>query len=345
MASCSSSDGSSSTPQVPESDLFYVSIASGGGIMQLDDDNHEIVLTLEIPNQLLYNWHRSCIPPTAYSDYVNAKIRGRVVKVKSCDRINERIRTQAAKIASRCQKLSGRKRSDLLQQSCKMSVLDGECESTDDVEYRVRQLEDGLAQKDQEIAEILQEMAVLVADEDMTLRDTTNIRSNSGKTIEEVSSRQARRKMNDVTVFSKQALWFGESFDLIPDYVQMHKAKSGSPVKITIGDDPPSPSPLAPSENDYAKVRQILYILDRFAVSDEAYHELSVTSSLPPLHQLKEARSTLNASLDLKRLQGDNPGAYRPLVDALRQEITRIVHIPYIYNVFMYSVYIYDYYR
>ena len=185
--------------------------------------DHDIVLTLEILNQLLYDWHRSCIPPTAYIDYVNAKIRGRVIKVKSCHRINERIRSQAAKIASRCQKLSGckhndwyrscipptaysdyvnakirgrgikvkschrinehiqsqaakiasrcqklssRKRSDLLRQSYKMSVLDGECESIDNVEHQVQQLEDGLTQKDEKITEILQEMAVLVAEED-----------------------------------------------------------------------------------------------------------------------------------------------------------------------------------
>ena len=166
-----------------------------------------------------------------------------------------------------------------------------------------------------------------MAEEDTTLRDTTNICSNSGKTIEEVSPRQARRKMKDITTFSKQALWFTESFGLVPDYVQMHKAQSGSPVKVTLCENYPTPSPSAPSENDYAKVRQILYILDRFAVSDEAYHELSVSSSLPSIHRLKEARSSLNASLDLKRLQGDNPGAYRPLVDALKQEISRIVRI------------------
>ena len=81
----------------------------------------------------------------------------------------------------------------------------------------VKHLGDGLAQKDEEITEILQEMAVLVAKEDTTLRDTTNICSNSDKTIEEVSPRQARRKMKNITTFSKQALWFAESFGLVPD--------------------------------------------------------------------------------------------------------------------------------
>ena len=290
--------------------------------MQLDDDC-EIVLTLDIPNQLLYDWHRSGIPPNTYSDHVNCRIRGRIVKLKSCYRINERLRSQAAKVASKCQKLCGRKRNSLLQQCYKMSVLNGECENIDDVENQVQQLEDEIMRKEQEITDILQEMAVLVAEEDTTLNDTTNIQSNSGKTIEEVSPRQARRKMKDVTTFTKQALWFAESFGLIPEYVQMHKAQSGSPVKVTISDESPLHS--TPTESDYAKVRQVLYVLDRFAVSDEAYHELSVTSNLPPLHHLKTARSSLNASLDLKRLQGDTPGVYRPLVDALKQEISKTV--------------------
>lgn len=142
-------------------------------------------------------------------------------------------------------------------------------------------------------------MAVLVA-EDTTLTDITNIQSNSGKTIEEVSPRQALRMIHEVTTFSKQALWFAESFGLIPDYVQMHKAQSALPIKITIHDESPSPSPSMPSESDYANICQVLYVLDQFAVSDEAYHELSVTSSLPLLHHLKEAHSNLNASLDLK---------------------------------------------
>ena len=66
-----------------------------------------------------------------------------------------------------CQQMSGgRKRSNFLQQSYKLAVLDGECESIDDVEYQVQQLEDRIMEKDEEITKILQEMAILVAEED-----------------------------------------------------------------------------------------------------------------------------------------------------------------------------------
>ena len=101
-----------------------------------------------------------------------------------------------------------------------MSVLNGECENVDDVEHRVQHLETAITQKDEEITELLEDMAVLVA-EDTPLSDTTNIYRNNGKT-EEVSPRH----MSKVTDFTKQALWFAESFGLIPECVQMHRARS-----------------------------------------------------------------------------------------------------------------------
>ena len=40
---------------------------------------------------------------------------------------------------------------------------------------------------------------------------------NKGKQIDEVSPRQARRKVAHVTILSKQALWFAHSFGLVPE--------------------------------------------------------------------------------------------------------------------------------
>ena len=120
------------------------------------------------------------------------------------------------------------------------------------------------------------------------LADVTNF-VNRGKSIEEVSPRQVRRKVKKFTNFAHQALWFAESFGLVPDYIQAHKTVSGSPVKISLTYDiPPSPSP---NEDNYSKVQQMLYIVDRFAVSDDDYHELSVASSLPPSSETSLCRS------------------------------------------------------
>ena len=132
--------------------------------------------------------------------------------------------------------------------------------------------------------------------------------------------------MKKFTNFAQQALWFAESFGLVPDYIQAHKTVSGSPVKISLTDEtPPSPSP---NEDDYSKVQQMLYIVDRFAVSDDAYHELSVASSLPPLHRLKQVRAALNSSLTLNRFDGPYPGAFRLFLESLKNEISKEARSP-----------------
>ena len=205
--------------------------------MQLNDDTNEILLVMQIPNQLLYDWHTRGIPLSEFSGEVNSKIVGRVVKLKSSHRPNERLRSQAAKVAGKCQKLRcGRRRAQFLQQSFNLSVLGGECDSFEEVEERMLELENEVERKDEEITELLQDMARVIIEPDTAMTDITNTVKNSGKTIEEVSPRQARRKINKLKVLTRDALWFAESFGLVPQCVLMQKTKSGSPVKVTLGE-------------------------------------------------------------------------------------------------------------
>ena len=114
-----------------------------------------------------------------------------------------------------------------------------------------------------------------------------------------------------------------ESFGLIPEYVHLRKTKSGSPVKV-----PFSPSNLRisseqPTADDHEKVLQTLYILDRFAVSDESYHELGTLSgTLPPLYKVKKARNIINESLEI---ESPYLGAFRPFYNPLLKELTKAV--------------------
>lgn len=63
----------------------------------------------------------------------------------------------------------------------------------------------------------------------------------------------------------------------------------------------------------------MLYLLDRFALSDEAYHELaSITRDLPPLYQVKQQRRELNEGIEVIRLTGGNSVAYRPVKEVMK---------------------------
>ena len=179
--------------------------------------------------------------------------------------------------------------------------------------------------KEDEISKLLEEMAVFVLERQLEETNTT-IEANRGKTIEDVSARHARRKMATFKSFAAKALWFSESFGLVPEYITLHKAKSGSLVRVPLGEIQQSCS-VDTTETNRDKVCQVLYILDRFAVSDEAYHELRMSSkeegngstTLPPLHILKRTRREMNSEMEIVRLLGAYPGAFRPLLDLLKK--------------------------
>ena len=83
----------------------------------------------------------------------------------------------------------------------------------------------------------------------------------------------------------------------------------------------------------------MLYIVDWFAVSYDAYHDLSVASNLPPLQRLKQACAALNSSLTLNRFEGTYPRAFRPFLESLKNETSKEARIPssYCFDVQLFS--------
>ena len=306
------------------------------------------VFTLRIPNRLLHHWHGEMLDKenqcksTSYITLLNSEIQGGVVNITpTCSRIERRLCVQASKVSAIISK-GGRKAQTILHKEYHLFVLEGEAESIKDI----REMKDAAEMqaalwkhqhetKQLEVTQLLEDMAEsIITYEEMMKRleariedsEATVARRNDTKTVEEVSPRQARRKMSQFTSYVHQALWFSESFGLIPEYVHLRKTKSGSPVKV-----PFSPSNLRisseqPTADDHEKVLQTLYILDRFAVSDESYHELGTLSgTLPPLYKVKKARNIINESLEIERLPSPYLGAFRPFYNTLLKELTKAV--------------------
>lgn len=62
---------------------------------------------------------------------------------------------------------------------------------------------------------------------------------------------------------------------------------------------------------------ETLYLLEKFGVSDECYHELTMLHpNLPRSYKVKNARSSVSAAVDIERLPSQKYyGAFRPLKD------------------------------
>ena len=72
-------------------------------------------------------------------------------------------------------------------------ALEGECESFDDIKENVEQFRMTVAQRDEELKQMLEEMAPTIAGYEDQLEQLSCLRTeeNKGKTVEDVSPRQA----------------------------------------------------------------------------------------------------------------------------------------------------------
>ena len=94
-----------------------------------------------------------------------------------------------------------------------------------------------------------------------------------------MSDRQKRRKLSQLQTNAKKALFFAESFGLMPESVVLKSVQTGASVLLDLTSGShhptPSPAPTPPTPDCSDKVMQTLYLLDCFGVSDEFYHELT----------------------------------------------------------------------
>jgi len=76
------------------------------------------------------------------------------------------------------------------------------------------------------------------------------------------------------------------------------------------------------NSDDAKRGRQNLYLLDRFNVSDEAYHELTMTSNnLPRLYKIKNLLAEFNLDIELSKTPGNSKGVSTSFVSRLEAEV------------------------
>lgn len=78
------------------------------------------------------------------------------------------------------------------------------------------------------------------------------------------------------------------------------------------------------------KIKTVLYIMDKFSVSHEAYHELSQHNpSLPRSYLVEACQKSLDSKWEITRTPGECPGAELPfkllLEKELRAHVSRVI--------------------
>ena len=237
-----------------------------------------VLLSLCVPNRLLFEWQQQATQPRDYITLLNKKVVDKAVALRfDCDRIAVNLARRAGVLRSQVVAASGRARENLLAKSIAIPVCQGEAVAPQPLMEEIENLHVELAtatmqmqDREEEVTTLKQKMAQLLQEREAVV--------NKGKTVEKVSERQRRRKLSHFRSVSEAGLWFAETFGLVLDRLTTHTIESGETVFINFSTTSESQVPHPPETSrivDDFCAMQTLYLLDRFGVSDEFYHELT----------------------------------------------------------------------
>ena len=316
------------------------------------------VCSLQIPNNLLLKWHRerAGVPYTAC---LNKSVSQQALQVRSgSKRVEDNLAKRAGSLQSKYSAASGENRNKIRRGHYTIAICAGELESCGDLmceieslEMQVTDIEEVMRSKEQEVAVLQQAMEQLMQEREAENRE---VMANSGKHIDEVSDRHKRRKLAKFKESATKALWFAETFGLEVESITTRTSNDGQlviPIGSQQGNHPsvvPALSKAPTDRNCHSNVMQTLYLLERFGVSDEFYHELTqvrlivwlsaelciyycfhfcvqVYPELARSYRVKQARQETGKDIELERVPAPFHGVYRhfkpAVVAALQREV------------------------
>ena len=273
----------------------------------------EAICCIVVPNTLLLDLSTKRREGVSLVACINEHVVDEAIVLNpECARLEAVLHSKASAIANSFRRSKGRKKSELLKNSTRFTIYRGECLSDHGRAELAESLDSYIAITDELIANLVSDVEKME-----TELSWIHELENSGKTIDEVSMRQRKRKLEAVKGNAVKALSFTESYGLIADTLTAHTA-SGKRVRISLSD--------SDAQIEERKELEVLYLLDKYGVSDAFYHALSMEcDSLPRASKIKAARSELNKTVELFSIPGFE-GSYRH-VETVREEIARLVSI------------------
>ena len=135
------------------------------------------------------------------------------------------------------------------------------------------------------------------------------------KKIDQLGERQRLRRIKELKGRADLALWFLESHGLKLTCLKARESNSGKVHTFEYAKE-------KITQADKENLEQLLFLLDKFCVSDDLYHELTIQyNDLPRSYLIKQKRSDLNKLFHIERTPGNYPGAQISFKDTLQEHI------------------------
>ena len=115
--------------------------------------------------------------------------------------------------------------------------------------------------------------------------------------------------MKKLETEAQKALWFSKTFGLTPKCLTF-SSNEGKDFSVNFQEKNQSSDFYSMSPEQQDKIRKLVFLMDRFCISDAAYHELTmVHNDMPRSYLLVQCRNDVNNLYEIERLPGNVPGA------------------------------------
>ena len=272
------------------------------------------VCCLSIPNRVLGDWANNREKNTSFVALANEYIVDEAITLNpEAARLEDLLYRKSLGVVSKVRAARGVNRKNALLRSTTITILNGETISAADLQSELNEV----TYLNEEADAFIEGLQEEVQDLKDALSEAQDSQNNPGGKIDAVSNRHARRKIQEVSEHANKALEFLSTYGLVAESLKVHTT-SGKTFHIPFSDD-------AASENEDTVDLRVLYILDRYGVSDAFYHELAMLfSELPRSRAVKKARTDLNHTMQLTRIPG-HEGAYRSFERSLCEQLSTMV--------------------
>lgn len=294
--------------------------------------------------------------------FLSQKLPSCTLKEEAKTRVEQRLKELCNSVIKACIGTSGGKRIRLLQKVKKLAVYRCEVQDVGQLVSKIHSLEEEKLELQEQIItlearcdSLLQEVAELrqdtqrAAELEQSCNEVSNQNdklkayvdtlvhrdcckhcdssyANNGRTYSEVSYTQRQRKLKELKTNAERAVWFLESFGFKLDKLCLIDLVSGEKPTLQYNGGKKSAYQFL-SDEDKDKVKNVVYIMDKFCVSDVAYHEFSMTNQegLPRSYLIKQCRQDLNKMYSISRTPGEWPGAQLSFKNELDHQLSKQV--------------------
>ena len=157
-------------------------------------------------------------------------------------------------------------------------------------------------------------------------RRRTGLSENSRKSSKpwsEYSRQQQYNRKRSVATSIQGALSFCKEEGFKPLLVEIENIDTGNREIVDASSGTFHRKESSPGSKD--KLHSALYIKDKFRVSNEAFHELSMLSDLPNSSQVKRLKSAMNSAFDIRSTPNQTVGVQQSLRNRLMVHLTQLV--------------------